>query len=114
MRSESMTNKTPARVAREVAKEVVRCELVRVSFETDTPQKELAESCGVSQQTASVWTQCDGTKSPLIADLHNMPSAVAVPLARQAALVHGYDLVPVRTAEVDLQSPSTLLNVMRE
>lgn len=107
-------SKIPAKAAREMAKDAVRRTLSKASSDNDVDQKEISDACGVPAPTVCVWMQRDGAKSPLAADLHNMPKVVAVPLLRDAAQKHGYDLTPSHDAGVDLESVGDLHDVLRE
>jgi transcriptional regulator with XRE-family HTH domain len=92
-------DRTTARVRREEAKIHVARELSRARVAADIDQSELAESCGVPRQVPSIWESKDGSKSPLVADLHLMPTPVALALIRDAAIAHGHTIVSEQADE---------------
>lgn len=106
--------KTPAKLARGLAREEVRRELGKAAAEADVDQTEIAHAVGRPVQHINLWLQRDNDKTPSVADLHVMQQPVALALIRQAALKHGYDLAPTHAADIDLHSIAALHNVLRE
>jgi hypothetical protein len=108
-----MEKKTPAEL-RSAARAMLARVLSKALNAAGVEQRELADACGTKSQKVQLW--CDATRpeTPYVADLPQMPRAVAVELLRWAAESHGALVVDQLEAASSMDHMGHLHRVLKE